>query len=405
MEIDNPTDSINTNTINSSSNELLNSSSPYSNTTFNQSSVMGTPGSLGSTIISDIVNETNKYVSTESSIAVDTPMSTTNNSISLTTVSSLNNTNTLSSIATKSNTNINTPSSLNANSLTSVNSTNLATAGSSTIKVSTPLSTTQNATTKLTTVTNISIPAVAATNTVAPIAPIPTVAPLVTPNQLTALAGLDINSFAFNAAAAAAVAANSLKATDNTNYDINLQPSIDSLNSISALNTNSPSTDVPTAPFIFNPTNLLNPTTLSANTKTINPLPVMLNNSNAIAMTNKSIPNVLSKAKQNSLLSTIKKKEPLLNQPLSSSQISNFIQSSTPSLTTSATSIKTIPPNSNILINQSLLPTLNINNSITDIKEGKEIKEIKERANYNFVFTSRHTAYQYINLLRSEKIL
>ncbi|OUM68653.1 hypothetical protein PIROE2DRAFT_38975 [Piromyces sp. E2] len=31
--------------------------------------------------------------------------------------------------------------------------------------------------------------------------------------------------------------------------------------------------------------------------------------------------------------------------------------------------------------------------------------KLKERANYNFTFTSRHTAYQYINLLRSEKIL
>ncbi|ORX41487.1 TATA-binding related factor [Piromyces finnis] len=31
--------------------------------------------------------------------------------------------------------------------------------------------------------------------------------------------------------------------------------------------------------------------------------------------------------------------------------------------------------------------------------------KLKERANYNFIFTSRHTAYQYINLLRSEKIL
>jgi len=394
MEIDNPTDS-NVNTINSS-NEFLNSTSPYSNTTFNQSSVMGTPGSLGSTIISDIVNETNKYVTNaESSVAVDTPMSTTNNSISLTTTSSLNNTSTISSIVTGTNTNIDTPSSLNTSSFTSLNSTNITTDASTTTKTSTS----SNATPKPST----SIPAATASTTVAPIAPIPTVTPFVTPNPLTALAGLNINSLALTAAA------NSLKATDHTNYDINLQPSVDGLNNVSTLNTNSPTTDVPTAPFLFNPStpaNLFNSTTLSSNTKTINSLPVVLTNTNAMASVaaNKSIPNVFSKAKQNDILSTIKKKESLLHHPpLSSSQISSFIQSSVASSLNSTTSMNTIPRNSNTLINPSLLTMMNINT--TESKEGKEIKEIKERANYNFNFTSRHTAYQYIHLLRSEKIL
>jgi len=437
MEIDNPPDTINTNNINSSSNEVINTTSPYSN---NHSSVMETPASLGSTV-SNIVNETNKFfaASADSSVTVDTPMTTTNISNSLS--SSLNTTSTLqssiintvtnittsSNTNTTSNTNTNTNASLplKANSLTSLNATNVSTAELSAVaKVATPTVGTPTATaTKQSpsTIKNTSPGTTTSTPSVVP--PMPSIAPnLLVPNSLTALANfININ---------AAVAANPLTTTDNTNYDINV-------NNLNTLPTVPTTTAIPPSQFLFNP--LTNPLTASAtsanlfnatiNSNSIHSLPTILNantnintttSTNAITnttITGKSsapLPNVFSKSKQNSLLSNIKKKEPLLNQHLTSTQIASLLQSSgvttyTTNSSTVGTSLKTLPPNSNILLNNTSL-TLNANivNSplnTSNITEGKEIKEIKEHVKYNFTFTSRHTAYQYINLLRSEKIL
>jgi len=432
MEIDNPPDTINTNNINSSSNEVINTTSPYSN---NHSSIMETPASLGSTV-SNIVNETNKFfaASADSSVTVDTPMTTTTTNISNSLSSSLNTTSTLQSSIintvtngttspntnSTSNTNTNTNASLplKTNSLTSLNTTNVSTTESPT--VGTPAAAASKPSPSAIKSTNPG--KIASTPSVVP--PMPSIAPnLLVPNSLTtALASLiNIN---------AAVAANPLTTTDNTNYDINI-------NNLNTLPTAPTTTTIPPSQFLFNP--LTNPLTASAasanlfnaavNSNSIHSLPTMLNTNNNInttanpntitntTITGKSsapLPNVFSKSKQNSLLSSIKKKEPLLNQHLSSAQIANLLQSSgmtsyTTNSSTAGTSLKTLPPNSNILLNTTSL-TLNANlmNSPLDtsnISEGKEIKEIKEHVKYNFTFTSRHTAYQYINLLRSEKIL
>lgn len=424
MEIDNSNDTLNTAiTVHSSSNEMLNINSPYSN---NQSSVIETPGSLGSTIISNIVNETNKYVNADSSTTVDSLATTSNNSSSLNTsllnASSLNS----SSLNTNINKNINTNTNSNTNPKNnSLNSTTKNTINNNTvttIPTSNPTaavaSTTATATTKKSTIStnekSTTLPNASTISTLSPIAPIRTVGtnPLSTPlASIGAIANL--NSLALNAAA------NSLTTTDITNYDI----SVGNSNTLSPLSLAPTTNGVPASPFLFNPfsnpitaanavTTNINPSLTifnasglptTANKNSVTPIPTILNpniNSTGSATplhtTSTGLSNVFSKTKQNSLLSTInkKKKESLIHAPLSSSQITEFIQS-----TDSLDSTHTLKANT-ILSGQGSrqFSIKNSNNSqrnrnsISSLQERKEIKEVKERAHYNFIFTSKHSA-------------